>query len=276
MYQGYYINLARNEKRRAALVEHLTELGAADRYQRLEAVNGREVLDQYPTELDPGNLGLWLTHLQMLETVGNSDRHVHLIEDDTIFAKTAVPYFDLMLAHADAELSDWDLIFTDIHVPAADVGLFRQLAAAMKEFQQSGQYAVLSMETIPFSGTSSFFINHRSLGKYRDVIGDQWSQELPIDLFLRQAVHHQQLKAYLAVPFLTSVSRDTLESDIRGDLDKSRAVSTIYRRAFFQESNLTALDAEIQELLKDILVTPLGAIYLRTLLFQISDQWVGY
>lgn len=276
MYQGYYINLARNEKRRAALVEHLTELGAADRYQRLEAVNGREVLDQYPTELDPGNLGLWLTHLQMLETVGNSDRHVHLIEDDTIFAKTAVPYFDLMLAHADAELSDWDLIFTDIHVPTSDMALFRQMAGAMQQWRETGGYALLDMETIPFSGTSSFFINGKSLGKYAELIGGQWSQALPIDLFLRSLVVEGKLKSHLAVPFLTSVSRDSLESDIRGNLDKSRAVSTIYRRSFFQDSDPRALDLELQELIKDVEVTPLGAIYLRSVLFRISDQWEPY
>jgi GR25 family glycosyltransferase involved in LPS biosynthesis len=276
MYQGYFINLAQNEKRRKALTEHLAQLGATERYQRLEAVNGRAAMDQFPTKLDPGNLGLWLTHVALLDAVQGSDRHVHLIEDDTIFATTAVSYFDLMLEHADAELSDWDLIFTDIHVPAADIGLFRQLADAMKKYQESGSYALLDLEAIAFSGTSSFFINRRSLGKYDELVRDQWSQDLPIDLYLRSLAHKGELKAYLTVPFLTSVSRDTLESDIRGELDKSRAVATIYRRSFFQEADLTALETELRELLSDVEVSPLAAIYVRSLLFRVSDQWVPY
>ena len=74
MYQGYFINLAQNETRRAALLEHLTQIGAVDRYQRVEAVDGREVIERYPTRLDPGNLGLWLTHVEVLKAAEGTEQ----------------------------------------------------------------------------------------------------------------------------------------------------------------------------------------------------------
>jgi hypothetical protein len=41
MCQGFFINLDRNEVRRKPLTKHLEEIGAASRYQRIEAVDGR-------------------------------------------------------------------------------------------------------------------------------------------------------------------------------------------------------------------------------------------
>jgi hypothetical protein len=67
MYQGFFINLDRNETRRQALTKHLEERGALARYRRIGAVDGRAVAHEYPSKLDPGALGLWLSHARMLQ-----------------------------------------------------------------------------------------------------------------------------------------------------------------------------------------------------------------
>lgn len=77
-----------NEKRRNFLTRHLEEIGVASRYQRFDAVDGRAVAHEYPTILDPGNLGLWLSHEKLLQANSAQDQHLHIIEDD-IFAKNA-------------------------------------------------------------------------------------------------------------------------------------------------------------------------------------------
>ena len=86
-----------------------------------------------------------------------------------------------------------------------------------------------------------------------------------------------KLKAYLTVPFLTSVSPVTLQSDIRGDVSGSRAVATLYRQAFFINADLPAIYAQLDGLTKPALPpSPLTAIFLRMLLFRVSEHWVPF
>src|SRR5262245_19699028 len=119
-FQGYYINLDRNEVRRRALETHLAERGLAHRYQRVPGVDGRAVADQHPIQLDPGNIGCWLSHRKILEANPRPDEHLHIIEDDTIFAANVLSSFDMVLEFADQTVSDWDLIFTDAYISPAD------------------------------------------------------------------------------------------------------------------------------------------------------------
>jgi GR25 family glycosyltransferase involved in LPS biosynthesis len=276
MYQGFYINLARNEERRKALIDHLEQVGVAWRYRRFEAVDGRVAAQQYPTKLDPGNLGLWLTHAKLLEANRETKVHLHVIEDDTIFAAGAVNHFDLILERADANYGNWDLIFTDVHLLTEEVTFFFVLARIMKTVAQTTNIALLNLDKLTFACTSSFFLNSKSVEKYAALIANQWTLGYPIDVFIRDMVKKGALKAYLTVPFQTSVSPGSQKSDIRGDLDCSRAVDAVYRRAFFQDADLAALNAEMQELVEGATLSPLADLYLKALRFKLSDRWVPF
>src|SRR5262245_36893312 len=102
MYQGFFLNLARNEARRKSLVEELERAGATSRYQWIEAIDGSTVPERFQTKLDPGNLGLWLSQLKLLDASRASNLHVHILEDDSIFATGALQTFDAILQQADA------------------------------------------------------------------------------------------------------------------------------------------------------------------------------
>ena len=75
---------------------------------------------------------------------------------------------------------------------------------------------------------------------------------------------------------MTTLSRDSLNSDIRGELDASRKVLEVLRRAFFKDADLPTLLAESLELTRDVRLAPLNSIFLNTLLFRLSDQWVCF
>ncbi len=154
-----------------------------------------------------------------------------------------------------------------------DLDFSMEVFGRMKELSRTGNYALLDLQPIAFACTSSFFLNWRSIEKYAGFINNEWKLGWPIDLFIRELVKRQLLKAYVTVPFQTSVSRDTLQSDIRGQLDRTRAVCTAYRRAFFQDADLQSLDAEIQELVNGATLSPLAAIYAKALRFNLSDEW---
>jgi GR25 family glycosyltransferase involved in LPS biosynthesis len=157
MYRGYFLNLQRNEQRRNALLKNLAETGASARYERWEAVDGRAAANDHPTKLDPGNLGLWLSHEQLLQSAP-SDKHIHILEDDAVLGKNAVEVLDGMLAHLDASVPTWDLLFTDTFVqPRTDV--FVLFLQKMREFAKTRSYAVVDLANIPFACTSSMLIN---------------------------------------------------------------------------------------------------------------------
>ena len=156
----------------------------------------------------------------------NSAEHLHIIEDDTILAHDARQMFDKMLENADAHPDGWDLIFTDILVPIDRVDFVHLLAKHIAAFRQSGSRAILDLAGIPFSCTSSFFVNRQSIDKYAGLIADQWTWGKPIDLFLRRLINQGRLKAFVTVPFMTSISEISQQSDIADVTSRSVAVGS--------------------------------------------------
>jgi len=276
MYQGMFLNLQRNEQRRAALTRHLAEVGAAERYQRFEAIDGRTAAEQHEMKLQPGNVGLWLTHEKMLETIGASPGgHLHILEDDAVLPKNAVSQFDSLLTRIGGELPHWDLLFTDVFL-APHPGWFRLFAEKMRLHAETGAHTLIDLARIPFAGTSSLFVNKSSIGKYASLLAGNWRRGWPIDLYLRSLVNEGKLKAYLTVPYMTSISPESNMSDISGSLDHSRRVCEIYRRAFFQEANLVSLLTEMQLLTAQAKIPQLAGLYLHTESFMLSDQWIPH
>lgn len=273
MYQGVFLNLPRSEQRRAALLAHLADVGALARYQHCEAVDGRAVAAEHPTTLDPGNLGLWLSHEKVLETFAPApSNHLHLIEDDALLPHGAVPLFDRVLTQLTAQIPDWDLLFTDVFL-APKTEFFLLLADKMKHYAETQAHTLLDLARLPFCCTTSFFINRASLGKYARLVAGHWKLGRPIDMHLRDLVHRGQLKAFLTVPFMTSISTQSTTSDINSKVTLSQHVCTLYRQAFFQEANLPALQAEMQKLTAGANSSPLLELYLSAERFSLSDQF---
>jgi len=270
MYRGYFINLARSRRRRAALLRHLEDIGAAARYQRVDAVDGRAVAADFSSQLDPGSLGVWLTHEALLRACRSVDRHLHVIEDDTIFARRAVRTFDVVLRQADEQL-EWDLIFTEILVPFS-VPVFRQLAGEIEAHARSKRSALIDLAGIAFAGATSFFINRNAIDKYAALIAGKWSLGQPLDLFIRQQVRDGALRAYVTVPFLTSIS-NSVESDVRGRLTRSEQVCNVLRRGFFEDADLRSLQREMRTLMKGARLSELAGLFAAAASFAASDRW---
>jgi GR25 family glycosyltransferase involved in LPS biosynthesis len=274
MYQGFFINLRANDDRRQSLVQRLEQIGAGARYQRFEAVDGRAVAEQYDTQLDPGALGAWLSHEKLLASQRSGRVHLHIIEDDVVFAKNAVDHFQSMLSYADQTLP-WDLIFTDI-LTRLDTHVFRAFEKKMTQHQETGFCSLVPLEGISFGSMCSYFVNRHSVGKVVDLISGKWAAGLPIDLHVRDLIGQRALQAYTVLPFLTCLSPHNVTSNIRGDYNLSHAVADLYRRAFFIDADLHLLLQELEELIKGVHVSPLRSLYLKTLWFMWSDQCVQF
>lgn len=274
MFTGYFLNLQRNEQRRMALLAHLAEVGAQGRYERWEAVDGRAAAPEHPTKLDPGALGLWLTHERLLQAASR-DSHVHILEDDALLARNAVAVLDGLLSKIDTMVSSWDLLFTDIFVQA-QTEIFVKFWIKMREFAQTNSYAIVDLKQIPFACTTSMLINKSSIDKYLQLLAGNWRRGTPIDIYLRDLVRKGQLKAFVTIPFITSISATSAASDIRGNMDRSRRVCDTFRRGFFQDADLTALMAEMQQLVAGAKVFPLASLYLNAEMFTLSDKFESF
>src|SRR5438093_4413984 len=146
MYRGRYINLDRNTQRRALIEETLRRCGVAERYQRFAAVDGAAAAATHPTRLSHGELGVWLSHERIVSEHQNAaasasaadaaDAHLHIVEDDVLFPDAAATLFDHLLRRADAELDQWDILYTDI-APAIETKALLALAEHTLTYPQT-------------------------------------------------------------------------------------------------------------------------------------------
>ena len=275
MYQGFYINLSRDAERREALTKHLQEIGAASRYQRFEAIDGRAVAHQYNTQLDPAGLGCWLSHLNVLCANRSPAAHLHIIEDDTIFAKSALADFELILQYCETESKEWDLIFTDVSI-TPELRTFQQFLAVVAEHERARDCSVVSLTGIPFAGTNSYFVNKRSVEKLADLLEANSRSGVPIDIYLRALVTQKLVKAFVTVPFLTTLCLESWRSKISTDRELSQFLYHVYRRAFFLEADRESLLAEMDRLTSGTTLPTLPSLYLKFLSFYLSDRWVPF
>jgi GR25 family glycosyltransferase involved in LPS biosynthesis len=274
-FRGFFINLDRNKARLESMTKQLAEVGMSDRYERFPAVDGRTLGAEYAATLDRGALGLWLTHERLLSANKSSDAHLHLLEDDTVLPKDAAACFADLLAQAETDCPDWDVILTEMFVDMS-FSMFRLLAKWKEEYQQEGKVRLLPVKSYPSAGTTSLFINAKSIGKYLGMIEGRWTDGAPIDLFLRGQINRGFLNAYITVPFATTLPDNSIESDIRGGLDVSHKVVSEYRRAWFKDADLTKSAREMRRLTATAKVSSLTECYLEAVKFVLSDQWVQF
>ncbi len=275
MYRGFYINLARDQQRRQSLTEHLQRMGVASRYERFEAVDGRAVAQQHSAQWDPGHLGCWLSHLNVLRENRSSNVHLHIIEDDTVFSSEAVGAFELLLKHCDQQGAQWDLMYTDVFL-TPELRTFLQFSEAVQIHQRTNDCRVMSLAKIPFAGTSSYLVNKQSLEKCIELLQGNSAAMLPVDLYLRGLVEQKKLKAMVTVPFLTTISPESWNSSISNSRDTSQMASYLLRQAFYLEADREALLAEMRRMTEGINLPTLQEFYLQFVKFYLSDRWVDF
>lgn len=272
-FRGFYINLERNQRRRDAFLRQLEASRIAHLYERFPAVDGSAIAGHYDTRLDAGSLGLWLAHENLIEMCRHQESHLHILEDDAMLPANAGQLFDQALAHVEAAFPEWDLLFTETFVPFE---LFRVYAEPMKLHTKENRFSHLDLAPYYMACLSSFFLNRKSIEKYGRLIKGQWRLGTPIDMYVRRLIREKQLRAYVTVPFMTSLSAESDQSDIRGELDRSHRVYDVFRRGFYVEADRSALLREMKVLTEGTAIGPLEGLYLNALVFYLSDRWVGF
>lgn len=235
MYRGFYINLDRDNDKREAIQKNLSDIGLAGNYERVEAVDGTAVSEQYSSMLTPGELGCWMSHLGILQGQIGQGRHIHILEDDALVHKGIAKVF----AGFCEQVTRWDLFFTDFFVPH-DIYLFKLLHGALEHYRQSGELRIFRLDNIKFACATSYFVHKDSIGKLYRLLRSCGRENKPFDLTMRDAAACGEVVAYAVIPFFSTLSSYCQQSSIRS-YDNYRRAFDLYRHSFYVDAKLEQL-----------------------------------
>ena len=281
-YTGFYINLDRRTDRRAEIEAELARHGLRDAYRRFSAVNGNGLSLSNP-HLKDGEMGCFASHTKLLEENLDLDTHLHIIEDDVVFAASAPQAIRGIVTRG--LFADYDIIYTDVLVP-----LLNDAYRAYKSFydatvtrDESGRitkamFSVVNLKGLIFGSTSSYLVNKKSIRKVHDLYREEITHEprQSIDLFIRKMSDEGALKVGCLFPFVTSVRLDHIvETDIVRPYHGMSALAVhLARYSFFVDADF----AHCREYLDKFL--PLSsnndshtAILAHLLAFSLTDRY---
>jgi GR25 family glycosyltransferase involved in LPS biosynthesis len=196
--------------------EHLSALDLKPFFQRLVAVDGEaERLDRkFPGRLTPGELGCYLSHLRALVSHAKKDRHLHILEDDSVLSSLWLASIEEVSRWL--EQRPWDLFFTHVgfHINSWTLSYFSRLRQCQRD--QGGLVFFNLREVQEFGGLQSYVVNHKSIGRIARMLMSPGWQNIPVDMVIKRLVMDRQLQAYGVAPFLSSVEHSLqLQSTLR-------------------------------------------------------------
>jgi len=259
-YHGIYINLDRSVRRRDRMETQLAAYGLKDRYTRLSAADGSNlVLARSP--LKPGEAGAFLSHARALEEGRGRGPAIHILEDDALLSEHVRPVIEDAIAAGLFER--FDILFTDTFVNA-HLGMLKGLKAAFDSVElppsrplRLSDLQVIDLARENFACLTSYVVGASSvekmLGLYRVELEN--SPARPVDLFIRDSVLAGKLRAALLFPFVTSFRLDEVAmSTIAAGTETAKPsvmVLAVLRYLFFAGRDLayakSCLDAATRE-----------------------------
>lgn len=241
-YAGFYINLDRCPDRRAEMEEELARCNLAQRYKRFAAADGN-TLNVQNSPLNKGEIGCFTSHYLILKENLGRGEHLHVVEDDTLFAPSTEQILGQIIDSGEA--GNYDMFYTDLAVPLSNDAyrIYKSLYDSLVVRGPGGgiqniSFKSLVLEKLSFNGTSSFLINKNSVQKLYELYHEELMAGLrvPIDVFLRENIRAGVIKAACIFPFITSARVErTITSTVRRNDDPTRrfTAGNLARYSFF-------------------------------------------
>jgi GR25 family glycosyltransferase involved in LPS biosynthesis len=245
-YAGFFVNLDRSTQRRAETEAELAQHGLLTRYERFAAAEGNVLNVPNPHHLSAGVIGCYTSHYLLLGQNLDSAKHLHVVEDEVLFAACAQQVMNWTIASG--YLDHYDIVFTDISVPLRNEihKLYKHAYdKAVKRNEQGGiesvAFDVLNVRDRTYASTGSFLVNRNSIRKVHDVLAADLlnGPTNPVDIILREKNYQGVLKVGCIFPFVTSVRLgNSFSSTIDARLDREPELAVdIARMMFFIDSD---------------------------------------
>ncbi|CAN7263277.1 glycosyltransferase family 25 protein [Phenylobacterium sp. LjRoot219] len=229
-----YINLDEATARRAGL-EASFAAAPHDGWTltRFPAVTAAEMA-QAPGALSAREKACFESHRRLIGQHLDDAAPLMVLEDDAAFSSVVFRYLDHLLAAP----ADWDLLFTDVALPQADVMV--SMARAWGPLKQAQELRLMPLAGTAFSAATAYLVRGTSKARLHALLSDAAPLDTPYDLRLRQLVAAGELKALACFPFLTTLAAAADASQIRHDDEVHQRVADTFRRLMFIERDLAA------------------------------------
>jgi hypothetical protein len=90
-----------------------------------------------------------------------------------------------------------------------------ELTRLRNQLAETRRVSLVDLKDVLFYGAFSYILNPASLGKVHAAVGETPTLDLPFDDRLRDLISAGRLRAFVFVPFLTSLAETNLRSQIR-------------------------------------------------------------
>ena len=257
-YAGAYINLDRCPGRRAEIEGELARHGLAGRYRRFGAADGN-TLALPASRLNHGEIGCFTSHYLLLKEHLALDRHLHVVEDDTVFASC----FDQVVSRIidSGAMDALDILYTDVALPLSNEAYknFKALYDKIVTRDAAGKlknaaFQILKPDNLMFLTANAYLVNKRSIGRIHQIFHDELMRgaQLPVDALLREKIMAGKITAGCIFPFITSVRPErVMNSLVRKvpDVTLKFTAATIARYSFFIDASWDECEDMIERLL---------------------------
>jgi len=234
-YHGIYINLERSTARRRNLERQLRRLGLADRYTRLNAVDGRTLAGVPPDRA--GVVGCFVSQVKAIDQAKRTGGLVHIIEDDVILTDHVAPF--IQWASAQGLFDRFDIVFLDMWVdPLIPViEKYRNDAGeGLADPADFAKYSVVDLKGMRIGAAASYVVPPKSIDNVLFHLKAELTRgpRMAFDACLGTLVEKGALKAAVIVPFLTGIDLDEGAVSMIQKLDEQEhRLFLLLRSAFF-------------------------------------------
>lgn len=221
----YFINLDAAAERRAAL-EASFERHRKPGWNliRYPAIDKEFVTRQrIGGSRSPAEKGCFLSHKKVIGQHADDGKPILVLEDDAVFGARSFEVVDDVLQR-NLHLN-WDILFTDICVPAAATML--DLIRVRRALVAKDEVTLVDLSKMTqFAAATAYIVNGHAKRRVLGLLDASAEINVPYDLYLRKLILDGALKAFTVFPFATSVSDASESSQIQ--LSESRATTLVW------------------------------------------------
>jgi GR25 family glycosyltransferase involved in LPS biosynthesis len=242
-WDGFFINLDRSVDRRNHMEEQL-RAGSLGHYRRFSGSDGR--LIRTSSKRAPGEVGTYLSHLNLLRIAANGDRPIHVLEDDVIVSGLTADAISAVIANR--VLEQFDLLFLETYV-GRDVQHVRRWRAVFDEVRHrawpvrtADQLRVMDITSSYLFGTTSYLAQPSGMKRVVAVLDEEWRRgpTIPLDRVMQAAARAGRLRIGCLFPFVTSLDLhlNSLSEAKRAERTDDILVQSLLRYSFYVNADI--------------------------------------
>lgn len=198
--------------------------------------------DAVPGERSWREKACFLSHRGVIEAHGNDGRCFMVLEDDAQFGLSSLEIIDGILAENTG--TQWDLLFTDVSVLQSNTMLV--LATQRSQLQERRQVLPLDLAKIPFIGATAYVVNGASRQKLLNYLAAGVPVDIEYDIYLYHGIAAGHLKAAVLFPFVTTLSKHSMQSQIQpAQVKTSNLARDVFRRMMWLEGSRDSYSADL-------------------------------